>query len=74
MKIDNDENSDIKEGDDITLKDRPCAGTVERFLPLKKERWGFRSQKVIVNWIAYSGQFPPNPYQRLSDLIKVNPL
>lgn len=66
-----DNEQDIKVGDNVTLIDRPASGYVTKFLPLEKERWGFRSQKVLVRWEAYSGQFPPNEYQRLRDIIKI---
>lgn len=56
---------DIKIGDNVTLIDRPCSGYVTKILPLEEERWGFRSQKILVEWEAYSGAFPPNEYQRL---------
>jgi hypothetical protein len=64
------ETEEIKVGDNVTLRDRPASGYVKEFLPLEEERWGFRSQKVIVEWEAYSGPFPPGEYQRLRDLIK----
>lgn len=62
---------DIKIGDNVTLVDRPCSGYVIKILPLEKERWGFRSQKILVKWEAYSGAFPPTKYQRLRDIKKI---
>jgi len=62
---------DIKVGDNVTLRDSPASGYVTKILPLEKEKWGFRSQKILVEWQAYSGPFPPREYQRVRDIIKI---
>ncbi len=62
------ETREIKVGDEVTLIGRPAFGRVIKILPLEKEAWGFRSQKYLVRWEAYSGWPEPNEYQSIKDI------